>query len=130
MVSVFNEMMDGKRRCHKLAEKDGFFACLEPKPITEGHAIVFPKKEVDAFFDLSDEEIAALMRLAKRTAAAIQKTVRCKKIALVVYGMKVRHAHLHLIPANGADRELDFFAAKAADDAELAETARRIVANL
>ena len=32
----------------------------------------------------------------------------CLRIALVVYGLDVPHAHLHLIPLKGTGNEIDF----------------------
>ena len=60
--------------------------------------MVIPKREVDYFFDLSDEEIAAMQVFAKRVALAIKKSFACVKVGQAVLGLEVPHAHIHLVP--------------------------------
>jgi len=38
--------------------------------------------------------------LAKKIAKAIDKAVDCKRVGVVVLGLEVPHAHVHLIPLN------------------------------
>lgn len=127
MSSSLTHMLSGGTPCHRLLEDGRFAAILEPNPLTEGHALVFPKQEIDSPFDLDDETLSALAVFSKRVAAALKKSVPCVKIAVIAYGMKVRHAHLHLIPVSGKSGEIDLGRERAAaPDASLAETAARI----
>jgi histidine triad (HIT) family protein len=64
----------------------------------EGHTLVIPKKETDYIFDLSADELAGLMVFAQKVAKAIAKAIPCKRVAVLVLGMQVPHAHVHLIP--------------------------------
>lgn len=126
MASVFVKMMAGEIPCERLAEDARFLAILEPRPLAAGHALVLPKREVDHFFDLEEEELAALLALARRVAAAIRAEFPCEKVAALSYGIQVRHAHLHLVPVTGRAGELDFANAREASTTELAETAARL----
>ncbi len=126
MASVFTQIIKGEKPCHKILEDENYLSFLEAKPILPGHTLVVPKKEVDNIFDLDDQTLTGLMLFAKKTAKAIQKAVPCKKIAVMVYGLQVRHAHVHLVPVQGMPGELNFANAKAADDASLAEVAEKI----
>ena len=38
------------------------------------------------------------MLFSKKLATAIKKTIPCKKVGVVVIGLEVPHAHVHLIP--------------------------------
>ena len=62
------------------------------------HTLVIPKKEVDYLFDLDDETLKGLTAFSKRVAKAIDKTIECKRVGVVVLGLEVPHAHIHLIP--------------------------------
>ena len=85
-----------------------------------------PKREVDYFFDLSDEELASLMSFAKKISAAIREMSGCRKVAAVVLGLEVNHAHLHLIPIN-SESDADFHGEHVSmTDEELEEVARQI----
>ena len=49
---------------------------------------------------MEDDEIAEFEKFAKKVAIAIKKAFPCKKVAQVVLGLEVAHAHIHLIPMN------------------------------
>ena len=44
---------------------------------------------------------------AKKVAARIKAAVDCKRVAVVVLGLEVPHAHIHLIPMN-SEADVDF----------------------
>lgn len=130
MPSIFTKIVKGEIPSHKILEDEKYFAFLEIRPLRPGHTLVIPKKETDYFFDLGDAEMAGLMSFSKKVAAAIQKTVPCEKVAVVVYGLLVRHAHVHLVPVDGTAGELDFRNQKDASPEELARIAEKIRKNL
>lgn len=127
MATLLTRMLKGEIPCHILLETADYAAMLEPKPLTRGHAVVLPKREVDALFNLDDAALAGLTVFAKKIAKALKEIIPCRKIALVAYGLQVPHAHLHLIPAHGHAGELDLSKPRAeADQKELAELAGAI----
>ncbi len=97
-MSIFSKIASGEIPSYKCAEDDWFYAFLDINPLTKGHTLVIPKREVDYFFDLSDEEIAAMQVFAKHVAVAIKKVIPCVKVGQAVIGLEVRHAHIHLVP--------------------------------
>ena len=109
-----------------MAEDDRFYAFLDINPQATGHTLVVPKKEVDYIFDLSDEELAAMVLFAKRVAAAIQKVIPCRKVGMAVIGLEVPHTHIHLVPMQ-SEKDMHFGSPKQAPTQEqLAQTARLI----
>jgi histidine triad (HIT) family protein len=66
--------------------------------LKKGHTLVIPKKEVDYIFDLDPETLSGLHLFAQKIAKAIDKSVNCTRVAVVVLGLEVPHAHIHLIP--------------------------------
>lgn len=97
-MTIFSRIIAGEIPCYKIAENDRFFAFLDINPVNWGHTLVVPKQETDYIFDLDDDTLAAMAVFAKRVAAAIKKTVPCRKVASAVLGLEVPHAHIHLIP--------------------------------
>ena len=75
-----------------------FYAFLDINPLAKGHTLVIPRREVDYFFDLNDDEIAEMMVFAKKVAVAIKKAFPCRKVGMAVLGLEVAHAHIHLVP--------------------------------
>ena len=100
MASIFTKIINGEIPCYKIAEDENYFAFLDINPLKKGHTLVVPKKEVDYFFDLDDETISGMMVFARKVAKAIDNTIECKRVGVVVLGMEVPHAHVHLIPLN------------------------------
>ncbi|MCK9310738.1 MAG: HIT family protein [Bacteroidales bacterium] len=98
MASIFSRIVSGEIPCYKIAEDDYFLAFLDINPLSKGHTLVIPKKEIDYLFDLDDKEIAAINIFAKKIAVAIKKSIPCKRIGAAVIGLEVPHAHIHLIP--------------------------------
>lgn len=100
MSTIFSKIVTGEIPCYKIGENDEFFAFLDINPITAGHTLVIPKKEIDYIFDIDDDVLGRMMIFAKKIAVAIKKTIPCTRIGVTVMGLEVPHAHIHLIPIN------------------------------
>lgn len=98
MASIFTKIIQGEIPSYKIAEDENYYAFLDINPLVKGHTLVIPKKEVDYLFDLDDETLKGLSAFSKRVAKAIDKTIECKRVGVVVLGLEVPHAHIHLIP--------------------------------
>lgn len=98
MATIFSRIVAGEIPCHKVAENEEFFAFLDINPVTVGHTLVIPKREVDYIFDLEDETLGRMMAFAKRVAKAQEAAIECKRVGIAVMGLEVPHAHIHLIP--------------------------------
>ena len=107
MATIFSRIVAGEIPCYKVAEDEQFFAFLDINPLTPGHTLVVPKQEVDYLFDLDDRTLAEMMIFAKKIARKIGEKIACKRVAVVVLGMEVPHAHIHLIPIN-SEKDVDF----------------------
>ena len=106
-MSIFSKIAAGEIPSYKCAENETFYAFLDINPLKEGHTLVIPRREVDYIFDMDDDEIAEFQVFAKRVALAIRKAFPCKKVAQVVLGLEVPHAHIHLIPMD-SEKDVDF----------------------
>ena len=100
MASIFTRIINGEIPCYKVAEDDRYIAMLDISPLKAGHTLIVPKKEIDYIFDLDDDTISGMMVFAKKVAIALKSVVECKRIGVVVIGLEVPHAHIHLIPMN------------------------------
>jgi histidine triad (HIT) family protein len=103
MQSIFSKIVAGQIPAHKVAETLEYLAFLDINPLTEGHLLVIPKKEVDYLFDLDSETYVGLMMFAKIVAIGLKRAIPCERIGLTVIGLEVPHAHIHLIPMNTMD---------------------------
>lgn len=129
MASIFSRIVAGEIPSYKVAENDKFYAFLDINPMSKGHTLVIPKHEVDYIFDLDDSTLGEMNIFAKQVAKAIEKVVPCKRIGMMVIGMEVPHAHIHLIPIN---KESDMILSNPRvklEQAEFEEIAKKIKDN-
>lgn len=129
MASLFTRIINGEIPCHKICEDENYLAFLDIRPINPGHTLVIPKKEVDYLFDVDDDLLGGMMIFAKKVAHAIRKEVECERIGIMVAGLEVPHAHIHLIPIFQIP-DLNFANAKSAENDELAKVAEKIRAHI
>jgi histidine triad (HIT) family protein len=106
-MDIFSKIAAGEIPSYKCAENDEFYAFLDISPVAKGHTLVIPRREVDYIFDMADDEIARYQQFVKQVAVALRKAFPCKKVAQVVLGLEVPHAHVHLIPMN-TEADVDF----------------------
>jgi histidine triad (HIT) family protein len=106
-MDIFSKIAAGEIPSYKCAENDEFYAFLDINPLAKGHTLVIPRREVDYIFDMDDDELARFQQFAKRVAVAIKKAFPCRKVAQVVLGLEVPHAHIHLIPMQ-SEADVDF----------------------
>ncbi len=125
MASLFTKIIRGEASAHKILENDKFLAFLDIRPINPGHALVIPKQEVDYIFDLEGHILSEILIFSKRAAKMIEKVVDCNRIGIMVAGLEVPHAHIHLIPITSLG-DLNFANAKQAKDEELMQMAEKI----
>ncbi len=126
MPSLFSCIVSGEIPCYKIAESATCLAFLDINPLSKGHTLVIPKKEIDYLFNVEDELYQELWHFAKRVSKAIEKAVPCKRIGVAVIGLEVPHAHIHLIPINRVS-DMNFASPKLSfSKEELEETAEQI----
>jgi histidine triad (HIT) family protein len=104
MATIFTKIIEGDIPCHKVAETESHIAFLDINPIAEGHTLVVPKKEIDYFFDLPDELMQSTMHFSRTIANAIDEALTPLRTGIIVQGLEVPHAHLHLIPLYKEDQ--------------------------
>ena len=130
MATIFSKIVAGEIPSYKVAESEQFYAFLDINPLAKGHTLVIPKREVDYFFDLDDEEIAAMQVFTKKVALAIKKAFPCIKVGQAVLGLEVPHAHIHLVPMQ-SEKDMLFTNPKLQlTPAEFQEVAAKINAEL
>ncbi len=130
MASIFSKIINGEIPSYKVAESEHFFAFLDIFPLKKGHTLVVPKTEIDYIFDIDDDLLREYIVFAKKVAAAIKKTIPCKRVGMSVIGLEVPHAHIHLIPLddigdmNFSNPKLKF------SEEEFQDIAKRIAENI
>lgn len=130
MASIFTKIVKGDIPAFKVAEDENYLAFLDIFPVVKGHVLVIPKKEVDYLFDLDDKLYLGLQLFAKKVATGLKKAISCEKVGVLVLGLEVPHAHIHLIPMQNEGDVLNFSNKKKFTQDEFIEITQLISKNI
>lgn len=96
--TVFTRIIKGEIPSHKVYEDDKCVAFLDIDPLTPGHTLVVPKKEIDHLWDVDDELYHHLLSIAKKIALRMRQVLRPARVGMAVEGFAVKHVHIHVFP--------------------------------
>ena len=96
--SIFTKIIKGEIPSHKIYEDDDVFAFLDIHPITPGHTLVIPKKQVEFVWDLDAETYTKLTLATQKIALHLREALSVPYVGEQVIGTDVPHAHIHLVP--------------------------------
>ncbi len=93
-----------------VGENDLAYARWDNSPLSEGHAEIVPKRHIDSFFDLTEDELTAVYDLAKKTKDEIMAKHKPDAFNIGVNdgeaaGRTIHHLHIHIIPRYRGDAE-------------------------
>lgn len=99
---IFCKIISGELDSAKVWEDEKYLAVLDINPNTKGLTLVIPKEHHDSYInDMSDEDYASFFLAAKKVCLLLEKALEVKRVAIVVEGMGVNHAHIKLYPMHG-----------------------------
>ena len=87
------------------------YSSTDSYPVSKFHSLIFPKRHVNNYFELSIEEVQACHELILKTKEKILKidtTVKGFNIGTnsgKTAGQSIMHCHIHLIPRREGDVE-------------------------
>ena len=107
MPSLFTKIITGEIPGTFVWRDDMCVAFMTIAPLRPGHTLVVPIEEIDHWIDISDELRDHLFAVSAAVATAIQDAFQPTRVGLMIAGLEVPHAHIHLVPINGV-HDLDF----------------------
>lgn len=125
--SIFTKIIKGEIPCNKIYEDAQTFAFLDIHPKQPGHVLVVPKKQVEYLWDLSQDDYQALMNVVQAIGQHIRNTLQPAYVGMMVEGLGVPHAHVHIFPfTTGAEYYAQPDMSAEPDFAALAAMAERL----
>lgn len=124
--SIFTKIVTGELPSHKVYEDESTLAFLNITPSHPGHTLVIPKKQVDQYIDLDDETYEQLWRTVKKVASRLRDVMGTERVGVVISGVDVPHAHVHLIPFDKGQLLKTDQKNPVADSSQLAEIAAKL----
>lgn len=101
---IFCKILSGDLPASVVYRDDLVAAFMDIRPVNLGHLLVVPIRHAPFMADVTAEEAAALMQVARRTTAALRaSTLRCEGVNYLLADgeaamQEVFHAHLHVFP--------------------------------
>jgi len=100
---IFCQIIAGQIPATRVFEDDRVLAFMDINPINDGHLLVIPKTHAPTIYDISPDELTAVMAAGKSLAHALKKALDPAGLNLHqsngrVANQIVDHFHLHLIP--------------------------------
>ena len=129
MASIFTRIIEGDLPGRFVWRDEHCVAFLSIAPLRDGHTLVVPIAEIDHWLDLETDLAAHLMTVAQSIGQAQMAAFSPSRVGLIIAGMEVPHAHLHILPID-RESDLNFANAHSASDEELDAAARRLGAAL
>lgn len=131
--SIFTKIINGQIPCARVFENEHVFAFLDIAPLSIGHTLVVPKRQVARLEDLPPDEGAAIGRVLGLIARRVLKIVGAPAYNILQNngtesGQVVPHVHFHIIPRREGDGLGYRWNAKSTKPDELATLASRIAA--
>ena len=132
---IFCKLASGEFPSATVYEDDLFRAILDISPAAKGNTLLLPKTHAVNLFELDELEVSKALLVAKKLAAAIQKTLQCDGINILqnngtAAGQSVFHFHIHLIPRYEEDGVTIPWKSLSYSDGEAFELANKIHQNL
>ena len=97
--TIFSRIVDREIPAVIVYEDNDTMAFLDHNPVSAGHLLVIPKITVDHLDDCSPETYAAIFKTVYLVSKQIKNKLQPERVALVVHGYDVPHAHVHVIPS-------------------------------
>ncbi|MGV9826706.1 MULTISPECIES: HIT family protein [unclassified Gordonia (in: high G+C Gram-positive bacteria)] len=99
MSSVFTKVINGELP-GRFVWKDGqCVSFLTIEPVTPGHVLVVPRKEVDHWEQMDTASFTHLADVAQKVGRAIKEGLGAPRIGMLIAGFEVPHVHIHVFPA-------------------------------
>lgn len=99
MASVFSKIIAGEIPGRFVWEDEDVVAFLTIAPVTAGHTLIVPRREVDQWQDVDGELFARCTEVARVVGQAVRKAWDAPRAGLLIAGIEVPHLHLHVFPA-------------------------------
>lgn len=126
MSTLFTKIIEGEIPGRFVWKDDDVTAFLTIAPITDGHVMVVPRREVAHWVDLDPDLLGKVMAVAQRIARVQETEFSARRIGVLMEGYEIPHVHVHIWPTQSA---ADFDVHKVdhnPDPAKLDENADRL----
>ena len=90
-------------------ENEFAYASYDTYPVSDYHYLIIPKRHIENYFALTDEELIAcndLIKIVKKETLNKDKSIKAFNLGTnigKIAGQTIMHCHIHLIPRRQGD---------------------------
>lgn len=100
---IFCKIVNNQTPCYKIYEDNSTLAFLDAYPVYKGHSLVIPKKHYENLNEITEEDLTAVVKTAKKVANLLKDKLKCDGVNLVQSNGRaasqiVMHFHIHVVP--------------------------------
>ncbi len=132
---VFCKMVAGEIPVTRIYEDEAVLAFLDIGPLSDGHALVIPKRHCGQVHECEADVLAEVGRCLGKIAAAVAKAVHADGYNILcnngqAAGQVVEHLHFHIIPRKTGDGVFTEWRSHKYGEGRIEQIAERIRENL
>jgi len=101
MKDIFCRIIEGEIPGKIIYEDEVVMVIMDVNPRSNGHLLIIPKKHYQDLYDIEDNVVNHIIKLAKEMCLLLTKKLDCAGVTLEQnngISQEVKHFHLHLIP--------------------------------
>jgi len=103
MDCIFCKIIAGEIPAVKVLDEELVIAFMDINPSSKGHMLVVPKRHAENIFQISEGDLATLIKAVKKCAGAAKDALRAEGVTILQLNGKasdqiVPHLHIHVIP--------------------------------
>ena len=103
MGCIFCKIIAGEIPAVKVLDDERVLAFMDINPSSRGHMLVVPKKHAENIFEISESDLAAMIKVVKRCATAAKEALKAEGVTVLQLNGKasdqiVPHIHIHVMP--------------------------------
>ena len=132
---IFCKIVKKQAPASIIYEDETVMVFLDKRPLNEGHTLVIPKKHYVDIFDIPENQLSQVHKVAKQVSVAVKKATNADGISIIQQNGKaaaqdIFHLHVHVVPRFEGQKLPRFSALKEFERAKLEVMAKKIKQHL
>ncbi len=128
---IFCKIVKKQAPASIIYEDETVIVFLDKRPLNEGHTLVIPKKHYVDIFDIPENQLSQVHKVAKQVSVAVKKATNADGISIIQQNGKaaaqdIFHLHVHVVPRFEGQKLPRFSELKEVERAKLDDISKKI----
>ena len=128
---IFCKIVKKQAPANIIYEDETVMVFLDIRPLNIGHTLVIPKKHYVDIFDIPENQLSQVHKVAKQVSVAVKKATKADGISIIQQNGKaaaqdIFHLHVHVVPRFEGQKLPSFSALREVERGKLEVMAKKI----